>query len=150
MAGLIGAGVTFKGLTHRDFYYPALISGTVTISDLGKAVTQDTTAANTIKLAGDGDEIIGRLEVFEDRTNTEGIVVATYSRLGGLKFPLKAAEVVVVGDSIQGAGSGEVKALPVSQDTAAGGGDTDIAHTSHDRKNRVWEVGADYVIATLE
>lgn len=114
MAGLIGAGVTFLGQTHREFYYTALISGTVTADDVGKAVTQDKTAANTIKLAGDGDEIIGRLEVYEDRTQSEGIKVATFSVKGGLKFPVKSGETVALGDTIQGAGAGEVKTLAVS------------------------------------
>ena len=110
MAAYIGSGVTLKGLTHNDFHYTFNISGTVTASDIGKAVTQDADTANTVKLAGDGDEIIGRLEAYEDRTQ-EGLKLATVSLKGGLEFPVKSGETVAIGDSICGAGSGLVKAL---------------------------------------
>lgn len=41
---------------------------------VGLAVVQDSTASNTVKLAGDGDLIFGRLENVEDR-KVEGIKV---------------------------------------------------------------------------
>lgn len=148
MTNVIGAGISLKGIYHDDWQYPFLISGTVTAADIGKAVTQDTTAANTVKLAGAGDPILGRLEVYEDRV-AEGIKVATVALKGGVRFPVKSGETVAVGDTVQGAGSGEVKALAVSQDTAAAGGAANIALASHNTRNRVFEVGTGYAIVVL-
>lgn len=145
---VIGAGISLRGIHVEDFHFPFYLASGITKADEGKAVTLDTTAANTVKLAGDGDPILGRLEVVEVRVG-EGVNVGTVALKGGLKLPLKSAETVNVGDAVQGAGSGEVKALAVSQDTAAGGGATDIAHASHDGRNIVVEVGADFVVALL-
>lgn len=109
MAGRIGAGISLAGMYHEAWQYPFYISGSVTQDDVGKAVTLDTSAANTVKLAGDGDVILGRLEVYEDRVQ-EGIKVATVNLAGGMKLPVKTGETVNVGDSAIGAGSGEVRA----------------------------------------
>ena len=105
----IGNGVTLRGFYQEDFQFTFNISGDPTQDDLTKAVTLDTASANTVKLAGDGDVIIGRLEVLEDRT-VEGLKVATVSIKGGNAFPIADAQVVNVGDTIVGAGAGEVKA----------------------------------------
>lgn len=87
-----------------------LLSGTIVEADVGKALTQDKTAANTFKLAGDNDLIYGRLEVLEDRAN-EGTKVGNCKlHLMGVKMPIKAGQTVVVGDFVIGAGAGEVKA----------------------------------------
>lgn len=88
-----------------------LLSGTITEADVGKAVTQDKTAANTFKLAADGDLIYGRLEVLEDRAN-EGTKVGNVKlHLMGVKLPIKSGETVGIGAFVVGAGGGEVKAV---------------------------------------
>lgn len=93
-----------------------LISGTVTAADVGKAVTLDTTAASTVKLAGSGDKIVGRLEAYEDRT-VLGVKVATVSRkfkdLLPIASGLTSFDVVALGDTVVGSGTatGTVKAL---------------------------------------
>ena len=127
----IGQGISLAGLFHEDWQYPFYVSGAVTQADVGKAVTLDTTAQNTVKLAGDGDPILGRLETFEDRT-VEGVKVGTVSIQGGMKFP-KTAAAIAVGNSIVGGGGGLVKA--------------DVSANGH---NVVVEVGADYVVAILK
>lgn len=83
-----------------------LISGSVTKADEGKAVSLDTTAANTVKLAGSGDVIVGRLEVFEPGRNTCTVQLHFTEWL-----PVKSGETVAIGDTVVGAGAGEVKTL---------------------------------------
>lgn len=144
---VIGAGISLNGMFIEEFQFPFNLKSGITSSDAGKAVSLDTSAANTVKLAGDGDAILGRLEVVEDRT-AEGVLVGTVSLKGGFKLPVKSGETVAVGDTIQGAGSGEVKTIAVSTDTDGTGTPT-IKHTVHDGRNIVVEVGTGYAIAIL-
>ena len=105
--------VSLRGITHDDFQYTFLVktgAGTdAVIADAGvKAVSLDTSAANTVKLAVDGDKILGRLEVYEDRT-VEGIVTGTVALKGGVKFIVNPDatdspdETPAVGDYLVGA-----------------------------------------------
>lgn len=81
-------GVTsLRGIVHEDFMYPFALDAAITKDDEGKAVTLDTSGANKVKLAADGDFIIGRLEVVEVRT-VEGVNVGTVSLFGGMKLPV--------------------------------------------------------------
>lgn len=113
MANPIGNGVTLRGFQFEDAQFTCLISGSVSASDVGKAVSQDTSADNTVKLAGNGDVIVGRLMAVENRVQ-EGIVVATVAMQFADKLPIKSglsgASVVAKGSFLIGAGSGEVKA----------------------------------------
>jgi hypothetical protein len=59
---------------------PTPSRGAVTQDDLGKALTLDTTAPNTMKLAGDGDPVHGRLETYEDRSQQGAGKVGTVQR----------------------------------------------------------------------
>lgn len=104
---IIGQGISLNGMTHEKFHYPFFLATGITAADAGKAVSLDTTAANTVKLAADDDQIIGRLVVVEDR-GVEGVLVGTVSLRGGFKFETSGA--VNVGDTVIGAGSGLVKA----------------------------------------
>lgn len=74
----------------------------------GKAVSQDTSAANTVKLAADGDEIFGRVFQAENRT-VLGIKTAAVQRLFKEKLTAGAAHGIVAGDRVIGAGAGLVK-----------------------------------------
>lgn len=78
MPGIIGNGVSVRGIVFNQFDITFNISGTVVAADVGKAVTLDTAAANTMKLAGDGDTIYGILRSYENRVQ-EGIKVGTVS-----------------------------------------------------------------------
>ena len=146
MSSVIGAGVSLKGIYIEDFMFPFNLASGIVVGDVGKAVTLDTTAANTVKLATDGAAIIGRLESVENRVS-EGILVGAVALKGSFKFPVKSGETVVVGDAIQGAGSGEVKALVVTSDTNTNAGA--IKHASHDGRNIVVEVGSGYAVAII-
>lgn len=131
-------GVVTQLFSFEDFTFTMYVSGTVTAADVGKAVALDTTAANTVKLAGDADEVFGRLETFEDRTQ-EGIKVGAISRKLRGKLPVKTGltgfDVLAVGDTAVGAGSGEVKAL-----------NNGSAKTPDQTKNTVIEVGTGFVV----
>lgn len=101
-----------------DFTFTMNVSGAVALTDVGKAVSLDTTADNTVKLAADGDEIFGRLESVEI-DGLDGLKVGAVSRKFRAPLPVKAGlagfNVVARGDTVVGAGNGEVKA---SNDTA--------------------------------
>jgi hypothetical protein len=96
---IIGAGVTLQGIIPQAFAWAWNVSGAVTFANVGELVTQDITAANTVKLLGDGDAPIGYLATFEDRT-IEGIKVGTVDHKGG--FPIKYTGALAVGDSVVG------------------------------------------------
>lgn len=119
-------GVTLKG-TIPDNGLTFILASDIKEEHVGLAVAQDTSAANTVKLAGDGDAIVGRLESYEDRTKTEGVVVGAVQLVGGMEMK-KSGDAMKVGDPVVGAGNGLVKA-----GSAANG----IV---------VWEVRADSVI----
>lgn len=125
--------IFLDGTTHPEFQYTAKISGTVTTADEGKALTLDTAAANTVKLAGDGDAILGRLFRYEDRV-VEGVKLATIETKGGMRLPKLESTVIAVGDTVVGDTGGLVKAA-VSANWAA---------------NFVVEVGTDYVVVMFK
>jgi hypothetical protein len=103
----IGAGVSLRGIHHEHFNYPFLLASGIVKADEGKAVALDASAANTVKLAGDGDKVIGRLVTVENRV-AEGILVGTVELKGGFKF--ETTGTVAVGNTVVGAGVGKVKA----------------------------------------
>jgi len=104
--------ISKKGRYLENYQETWYISGAVTQADLGKAVSLDTTAEKTVKLAADGDAIVGRLEVLEARVQ-EGVTVCTVSEKFIDWVPYKAGltsgDVAGIGKSIVGAGNGEVK-----------------------------------------
>lgn len=115
---------TMEGLTYPDFNHTYKLTDNVTnMAALeGLAVEQDTTAANAVKLATDGGEVVGFIQSAENGINQgEGITV-TVATKGGHK--VKTSTQLSVGDYVVGAGNGEVKA-------AGSGVVTDI---------KVWEV----------
>lgn len=110
--------VVTQTFSFEDFIFTMLVSGAVTVNDVGKAVALDLTAPNTVKLAGDGDAVFGRLETFEDRTQ-EGIKVGAVSRKFRTILPTSAQ--LAVGDEVVGsATAGAVKANPTQPEPGAG------------------------------
>lgn len=113
--------VSLRGLYHEDAQYTFLLASGITQADVGKAVTLDLTAANTVKLAADNDRILGRLHSVEGRTQ-EGPIARTgaVGLAGGYDFlvnPQATAsspdETPAIGDYIVGgtatAGNGYVQ-----------------------------------------
>lgn len=139
---VIGAGVSLRGLHQENFNYTFNLATGIVVGDVGKAVSLDSTAANTVKLAGDGDTIIGYLETVENRV-VEGVLVGTVATKGVYKLPVKTgltgSEVVAVGSTAVGAGAGEIKALDDGNVTAA----------PNHNYNYVVEVGSGFAIVVL-
>lgn len=108
MTASIGS-VSLRGVYFEDAQLPFNISGSPVVgTDEGKAVALDTTAANTVKLAGAGDRVIGRLETIELRT-IEGVQVCTVALQFIDVLPNDGAHTFVVGDTaIGGATAGKV------------------------------------------
>lgn len=101
---------TMEGLTHPDFNVTCALSDKV--SDLDSlenlAVEQDTSAANTVKLATAGGKIFGFILVAEDGTNQgEGITVTVQTKGG---YRVKTTAKLEVGTAVVGGGDGAVQA----------------------------------------
>lgn len=86
MAAVIGEGVSLEGIYDTKYNHTFNLAAGVTKADEGKAVSQDVSADNKVKLALDGEIIIGRLLVVEDRMQSEGVMVATVNRQGYSRF----------------------------------------------------------------
>lgn len=99
--------VSLRGFHFEDSILTCILTAGIVAADIGKAVSFGA-AANTVKLAGDGDTIIGRLETVEDRKVEGQLVGAVSFRFANL-LPIKSGETVAAGDTVQGAGAGEVK-----------------------------------------
>lgn len=121
-------GVTLKNtVPANDLTF--ILADEIKEEHVGLAVVQDSTKANTVKLATDGAKILGRLENVEDR-KVEGIKVGAVKIIGGMA--LKKSGDIAVGDMVLGAGNGLVK-----KDATSAGAISDLA---------VWEVNGDEVI----
>lgn len=107
-------GVTLKGIIPSND--PTFVlDDSITINDCGKAVMQDTSAANKVKLATAGAEILGRLETFEDRV-VEGVKVGAVKLIGGMELPTaEAYSAPAVGDALVGAAGGYVTVIGENQ-----------------------------------
>ena len=106
--------VTLKGFHMEDWSLTFNLASAITADDVGKAVSLNGTTPNSVKLAADGDVIIGRLATYEDRV-TEGIKVGAVELKFANVLPIvSGGGSVVVGGSVQGAGNGEVKFLALN------------------------------------
>lgn len=99
--------VSLRGFHFEAFMFTFLLAAGITAADRGKAVSWGG-APNTVKLAADGDKIIGRLEVVEDR-KVEGQLVGTVALKFANLVPIKAGDALAAGDTAIGAGAGTVK-----------------------------------------
>ncbi len=109
MTAQIGS-FSLSGIVDEASQYPFLVASGITASDIGKAVALDT-AANTVKLAGDADTILGVLQTFEDRV-AEGIRIGTVALRGTFTLAVNPNatastpdETPDVGDYLEGATS---------------------------------------------
>lgn len=106
--------VVSRGYSFEPYKFTYFISGTVTTDDVGKAVSLDTTAANTVKLAADNDIIFGRLEAYEDRA-VLGVKVATVARKFKDILPYTGTA-PTIGQSVTGSGTAGVVKVATTQD----------------------------------
>lgn len=142
MANNIGL-VSLNGIYHEDSQVTWNLASGIVAADVGKAVTIDSSAANTVKLAGDGEAILGRLEVVESRAQ-EGAAALTgaVAMRGSYKFLVNPDAVASPDET------------PAVGDYLVGGTDDDTVkgyvQKSADNAATGWltvEVGSGYVIA---
>lgn len=135
-----GTGVVSYGFPIDAFTFTYFISG-LTDTDAahaaaaGLAVALDDTAENTVKLAGDGDPIFGRIFVAE-RRDVLGVSTASIQRKFKEKLPAAASHGITVGDSVVGDGAGLVRLV------ASG----TPAEVTAGQRNIVVEVGDEFVV----
>lgn len=108
--------VDLRGIHFEDRKITFTLNAAIVKADEGKPVTMDS-ANNRVDLAGDGDNILGYLEVVEDRV-VEGIKVGTIALNYVAEWTIKAADTLAVGDVAVGAGNGEVKKADLVVTTA--------------------------------
>lgn len=108
---LASGGVTIVGV-GQTLNFTQYLNSAVVAADVGKPVKFS--ANNTVNLAGDGDAIHGVLKSYEDRL-AEDVKTGTVGINGGYRFTYKTGDAVAVGDSVVGAGSGEVKKATLRQ-----------------------------------
>lgn len=126
MTEIASGGVTLVGIPQQDFRFTFRLTAGMVAADIGKPVALSTAANNTVKLAGDGDVVIGRLLTYRNLT-TEGIIVGTVELKGGFRFDTTGA--VAVGNQVVGsATAGAVKAgtNPRSLVVAVNGATADV------------------------
>ena len=113
MAGIIGEGVSLRGLYTPDLAFTWNITGTIVpATDIGKVMSQDITAANSAKLAVADEAIIGVLASYENRIQ-EGIKVGTIYHDGAFSVPYTGS--VAIGDNVVGSATpGAVKTATVA------------------------------------
>jgi hypothetical protein len=131
------AGIVLEGFPFGIFTFTYALSG-VAASDTAveavrhRAVSLDTAADGTVKLAGNGDKIFGRIFGAENRA-VLGLRVAAVERKFKNRLPLAAGNPsgVARGDRLVGAGDGFVKkdaaADPTNPIVLVVDGDTVIA-----------------------
>lgn len=108
MSTVFHTQVAMDSYPQREWHFTVKLASGITEADIGKALSLDATP-NTFKLAADGDHIKARLEQVEDRDVTGQLLgMAAFKFIEEL--PVKTGETVALGETVVGAGSGEVKA----------------------------------------
>lgn len=106
--------IVTHGFPFGIFTFTYALTGVAATDDavaatVGKVVSQDVTAPGSVKLAGDGDAIFGRIYVAENRTLLN-MRVASVARKFKEKVPTAAGYAApAVGDRVIGGGNGTVK-----------------------------------------
>lgn len=132
------ANVVSFGFPIDATIFTYLLAPATSAADVGKAMSQDVTAASRVKPAANGDRIFGRLETYEDRDSLS-IKTGAVSRKFKEKLPAAAGHGILVGDSVVGAGAGLVR-------KAVGGAAPDANLAAAVATNLVIETGATYVV----
>lgn len=105
MTAIVGEGVSLRGLMDDGFSYTWNVTGGAVAANVGKAVSQDLTAPNSVKLALLDEPLIGSLVSLENRVQ-EGIVVGSVARKGVFVWnyagPTPTLGQSVVGSAIPG------------------------------------------------
>lgn len=124
--------VVLDGFTQHDHAFTMFLAAGSSLTDdeiRGRAVSLDTSAPATVKMAADGEAIYGYVFQIEDRSQ-EGVVTVSVETRFRKRLKKDGATVMAIGDTAVGAGAGLVKS----------------AVTADSAKNVVLEVASDYVI----
>src|SRR4028118_2426288 len=125
MPGIIGQGVTLRGLRSEDFTYTFNLTGTGgNPIPVGSPMMLDAAADNSAKAVTDGATLIGALMSFENRIS-EGIIVGAIARKGNFVFdytgtaPTRGQGVVgsATANKVKSAGAAIVNNMVVEVDT---------------------------------
>ena len=123
--------VTMKGYRPDGSSRTLMGPSTITANDVLKPVVIDTSAANTVKLASDGEVITGIIDKMEDLTSqAQGIVLTIAFRFGD---EVTYTGELAVGDLVVADGNGGVRKVVTSGESA----DTIPAGVT---LPRVWEI----------
>jgi hypothetical protein len=133
-SGVVSFGFPIDAFTFT-YYITGLADDAATAAAVGKAVSQDTSAASSVKLAADAEAIFGRVFQAENRS-VLGVKTAAIQRRFKEKLPATVGHAIAVGESVVGAGGGLVRkvATGVPAEVTAGA------------RNVVVEVGTDFVV----
>jgi len=103
--------VTLRGFHWEYSSLTFNLAAGITAADAGKAVSLNGVVPNSVKLAADGDKIVGYLSTVENRV-VEGILVGAVELQFANILPILPAAVatLAVGNSVVGAGGGQIKA----------------------------------------
>lgn len=118
MTAIVGEGVTLRGIYDEEYAYTWNITGTCAATDVSKAVVQDTSAANSVKLATAGATILGSLASYENRVQ-EGIVVGAVNRKGVFVWEYTGTDPVLGQGVVGGATAGKVAGYTTGDPAAA-------------------------------
>lgn len=122
--------VAQREFNFEDSMFTFNLAAGIVIGDVGKAVSIDTGADMTVKLCGDGDKVIGRLEQVEDRGG-EGLLVGTVAMRFVGKLPSSGAiarGIAVVGSATPGSVKAAA-ALDITFTLTEGTPNTLLAHS---------------------
>lgn len=106
--------VVLEGFPFGIFTFTYEMSGVAqtdaaAAATLGKAVSLDTTAPGTVKLAAAGERIFGRVYTCENRA-VLGMVTGAIARKFKERLPAASGHGIAIGASVEGAGDGLVQA----------------------------------------
>lgn len=108
--------IVLEAFSMEDFTFTYFLTGNPSITDIvGRAVAIDSTTRGAVKIAGDGDQVFGRIYQYEDRTQQGGGKVVTVERKFRKRLPKLNATVIAIGATVVGAGLGNVKAGTANQ-----------------------------------
>lgn len=108
MAIAIGEGVSLRGFYSKNWSLTWNLAAGIVAADIGKAMAQDASAANTAKLAAADESIIGVLMSRENRVQ-EGILVGSICHQFGAKL-VYTGTIPAIGSQVVGSATpGTVK-----------------------------------------
>lgn len=103
--------IVLEAFSMEDFAFTYHLTGSPDPTDIvGKAVQLDPTARGSVKLCVADGPVDGRIYQYEDRTQQGGGIVVSVERKFRKRLPKATGDAVAIGDTVEGAGAGLVRA----------------------------------------